>query len=438
MNINYLPLELLLAIFQKLNWQTRITCKLVCKLWLDIFMTSSEFQDDRFLELTNCYFDIDKPPMNIFNKSLYSQYYKCKQIMLDFRTQENYNFNENIEISCFEIKSFVNQQNRTRLAEFNNVLKCNKNVKVLKFPNILLLQYYVSCDETFKCLRNVSFCSPTIEKLIITNCFEQDIKGLFFENIFNLLFPNLKVIQFENYIGSTSNLTLNSYINLAPSKYQIIISNFNINADNKFLLSYYFDIQPIEDENYKVLNSSNISNETSLKLKIEKSCFSFHKVKDLTSIRKIQLSFTDDDCCSTCLECLGKSLKNVKQIELHITTCTFQFNELNLIEEKDLTNHVKFYKYFIYNQELTIHLQFNYKYIINLMKFVLKNYKIRIFNILILHYKRPILSEYEIDEISDIIVQSGQKLRVSYIFLLFFYQILLLFFFHYLSFRALN
>lgn len=440
MNINYLPLEILLIIFQKSTWKTRITCKLVCKLWLEIFMTRSEFTSDRLLNWNNCYFEMDRPPLNIFNKSMYSTY-KCKQIKLKLNSQ-NYSHLNNIitdhyNVSCFEIISFVFSYKKIK--SFNILLNNNENVKCLKLLNYNCLQRLIkvcSGEETdgpneilYELLKlgrkydNFEFNFHTVEKLIINNCFEFDLDGLFFQDNFHRYFPNLKEIYFEHFIKSSHLNDDNHHIeSLAPAKYQIKMNNESQSMNSDMLLYYFLNRSAVRD-NYKLPTVtcnylSDISSNKNVTFIITNKCFTDHKQEVCSQIKKIKLIFFDKVYCVQCLEYLGKSIQDVKGIKVlnNNLGVSFPFPRLKFVNDEEIHEFDKIYKSLPIKKNFFISMNYVHENVLNLMNFVLDNYQQLIsLQIYILNCTRLVLIQQQIDDITNILLKKGHKLRVSII-----------------------
>lgn len=85
-----IPVEILILMFQYMDFDTRKTCKLVCSFWFEILMTNFEFKDDRNLNLANCCFNNNTAPVSIFAKSKYK--YDTSTISeLEITKKENIN-----------------------------------------------------------------------------------------------------------------------------------------------------------------------------------------------------------------------------------------------------------------------------------------------------------------------------------------------------------
>ncbi|XP_063695867.1 uncharacterized protein LOC134827217 [Culicoides brevitarsis] len=68
---NFVPAVILSSIFLYLEKKDRLTCKLVCKQWLQVLMTDVYFKKDRHLYLSHCVLDESCEPLTVFANAPY-------------------------------------------------------------------------------------------------------------------------------------------------------------------------------------------------------------------------------------------------------------------------------------------------------------------------------------------------------------------------------
>lgn len=359
-----IPVEILIFIFQYMDFDSRKACKLVCTLWFDILMTKFEFKNDRNLKLANCSFDKTKrSPVSIFSKSKYKYETSFISIEMDstmklvvMKKDITYKFWNNIGITTLRIENTIYLRDWYR--EINNInslqiliidsfsdFLVNEFIsQKLCFPKIKTVSIQHSNSQLYKLNFSKSF--PNLEKLWIENVYSTitSTKNITLSNI-----PNIKNVwlDYENYEIDTKipfkyeNLYLKQNIYL-PEFYEYL-------ENVKSNLVHTLTLQSHENTQYKIPNNhpdvwSMYKNVKKIKLTFMRpqNCFFAHQILSFPlEVLEMDYIFVETYCLM-CLNSLLNSFEQIKVLKLNLDTGKYFNFKLILdtwtcLQEIDLT-----------------------------------------------------------------------------------------------------
>lgn len=463
--LEYCPIELLIIIFTKLSVKDRRECKLVCKKWLHVLMSYSEFNIDRVINLKTCIYDVNKQPISTFINSKY------KYIANNFSVIDTLNKNipldfwyENLEITSITITMKV----KYFLLVLYDVLSKIQTINTLCFLNVIQLKDYckfISVDVDHPKFPNIK---------TIKFDYYKDSNGFFHYNkILKLIFPNLETILYEEFKPVKS---YNRYDLNLP--YKLIFNRlYECKKDNKSLETYNFSSKPIFNNLISTIDCKTFYNPTCAKLNqkvvlyynhidddnynwneylnveylsimnITKNCFFYHKIVNAKSVTKLNLSsLEENEYCSICLKNLFGSVTNLKKLilklefydkalfsyvntyckkiyEVIIRSCNFQQHELSnitnliLITKSDYKNTLSFASLYPNVERIEISL-FDFDNLLNVFKsvFIEPNNSLRTLFIKCdfpNNEKIYTVDDDITDEICQLLLKNGNKIQVS-------------------------
>lgn len=363
-NMDKLAIELLTTIFKKLNRETRLTCKEVCKLWLYVLMNFEEFASDRRVYFTDCIYSVNRPPISTFMKSKYK--YLCE--IMDIN-EINVKLDDNIPDTFWSDHVKVQQfgfEEKLYSIEYIDLVKLFekiKNVKSFYFQK----STFISLLTSWKRLNDNKWVFEQIECLNFKcNPYHNDLKSKEFKHIF----PNLKLINFDclsarnkllsniKSLKFTININelyyidhiYNAFINLPPSlEYKTVCKQIIQKSYQEELMDIEYDKKSINEvvklETYQITSWNSKLDVKYLSIETSNYCFFKHDLV-IAGNGIIDLTFKiSKNLCTECLESLFRNLKNLKS--------------MIIVAKQDV--------------DFTIYLQIASKYCKNLIKLKLQN-----------------------------------------------------------------
>lgn len=342
--INYLPVELLVIIFQFSSFETRLNCKLVCKQWLEILVTYSNY----YLKF-NSALEENSIEVITFSNALIPYMRNSTIIELDnmflvfspTNIVVNYKFWQNIGTNiCLYIRKKYIIMNR-----YLDIVDEIKTATSLRFTNISFIKAMI---EHFKLYPENEYTFPHITNFKIDSFYEKDemqVLNIAFNEIEIMKrFPNLMNIQFYEF---TFELELKTTF---PPK--LIKIPYQWNIDKLFTASHYYEMfhkqyKPLYDYKQLICNKrvndkkpiiclpdeliyldsfQNFwtehmyykQNVYEIKASVVENCFFVHKIIDLKSVLKVKIQLNSSIFCEICLYHLLTSCSKFKYLKLVI------------------------------------------------------------------------------------------------------------------------
>lgn len=340
MNINFLPFELKIFIFTYCDYRTRLLCKLVCQHWLEILMTEYEFGNDRSLVFSNCTFNNNLPPVNIFNHAKY----KYKMAMLNYKSKQS-EINENIDKTFWENIGVVT-------LSFDVITPVDHLYVLSKFKTIkTFVDGIYALDTLIKQYENNTMVQNFVAENIETiefNCFYDYntwIK-LFNSEHLKKMFPNLKVVCCIRLFIDTSykfidwnkiipyELRFNEIFCVNQQEYNYLIENSNLfnyekihlfgnlNAAYKKKANEIVCLEIFDFTNATSLHEYN-KHENKITIFVNQYCINFHIVKKLYNLKFLVLKLWNEkpeSYCEICKRNLFFAFQNIEFLEIQAHT----------------------------------------------------------------------------------------------------------------------
>lgn len=129
--MNLFPVELLVLIFSKMDFKSRLKCKLVCWQWLEIIM--SHFKENKVLTIYNCSLDNEEPILNLIRNTLLT--YELRIIL-----SNNFECNKIFPLDIWnKVSSVMIYKLHDSMVQFNYLMEswiqttCKTPLKVIAF-----------------------------------------------------------------------------------------------------------------------------------------------------------------------------------------------------------------------------------------------------------------------------------------------------------------
>lgn len=183
----HLPAETLIVIFLKLNFETRLICKQVCKFWLYVLMNFEEFDNDRTIHFSKNLM----LPINTLLNSLFK--YRCKMLKINEHNIDSIINVSNTLSNHLDFEEFgFNKYVKIKYSDLMNLLEKFKNIKTFYFLDDNFICFFIKqrnqephIDIKFEQIESLHF-----KKVFVSSHFEKiDFKKMF---------PNVKYIYFDS------------------------------------------------------------------------------------------------------------------------------------------------------------------------------------------------------------------------------------------------